>query len=329
MSHIKQTMRGHVVPHGKREHAPGSDVQDLFVLEVANNHWGDFDRAAEIVNEFSPVVRKNGVKAAIKIQLRDAATFIHKDHLKLGDDRPVGELVGKPRYIQKTRRTQLNRDEIRELVRLIKESGCIPLATAFDERSVDFLEELGMPAIKLASSDLMDWGLLEACAETGKPMIISTGGHALTDVIEVVDFFDARGIPVAINHCVSRYPTEDHDLQLDHIDVLKRTFPDHVIGLSTHEYGDMHSSMLISYAKGARTWERHVDIPYPEGHEQKEVSPYCSLPAQIDEWFRAYRTAQVMCGDVQEHGREIGEQEVAYLTALKRGAYFARNVRKG
>jgi len=308
---------------------PASLLSDLFVLEVANNHWGSLDRGLEIVQQFSQVVRDNHVKAAIKIQLRDVDTFIHPEHLKLGHDQRVADLTGKPRYIQKTRRTQLRQDEVRELVRVINDSGCIPLATAFDEKSVDFLEELEMPAIKLASSDLKDWGLVERCAETGKPVIVSTGGHTIDDVVEVVDFFARHNVEIAINTCVSNYPTEDSDLHLDHIDLLKRMFPEKVIGLSSHEYGDWHSSMLISYAKGARTWERHVDIPYPDGHEQAKPSPYCSLPSQVDLWFKAYHKAREMCGHVGDKGREIGQQEVDYLNALTRGAYFARDVRRG
>ncbi len=308
---------------------PASLLSDLFVLEMANNHWGSLDRGLEIVEQFSQVVKDNQVKAAIKIQLRDVDSFIHPEHLKLGHDQRVADLTGKPRYIQKTYRTQLRRDEVRELVRVIDESGCIPLATAFDERSVEFLEDLGMRAIKLASSDLKDWGLLERCAATGKPVIVSTGGHTIDDVVEVVDFFTRRDVEIVINTCVSKYPTEDCDLHLDHIDVLKRMFPDKVIGLSSHEYGDWHSSMLISYAKGARTWERHVDIPYPEGHEQAKPSSYCSLPSQVDLWFKSYHKAREMCGHVGDKGREIGQQEVDYLNALKRGAYFARDVRRG
>lgn len=318
---------GHSVTQGGKELSPL--LQDLFVLEMANNPWGRIERAKSIVGAFAKVVSDNGVKAAIKFQLRNVDTFIHPDFVHIGQDDPVTKLSGVPRYVQKTRRTQLTRNEVHELVHFIRDNGCIPMATAFDETSIDLVEELGMQAIKIASSDLTDWGLLERCAATGLPVILSTGGHEIGDVIKVVEFFSSLGIEVAINSCVSLYPTEDQDLNLDHIDVLKATFPESVIGLSTHEYTDWQSSMLISYAKGARTWERHIDLPYPTGHEQSEVSPYCSLPSQIDTWFKAYRKAQEMCGTVSEDGREIGQQETDYLNALKRGAYLARDVREG
>ncbi len=99
-----------------------------------------------------------------------------------------------------------------------------------------------------------------------------------------------------MNHCVSLYPSEDDELELNQIDYLRRRYPDHVIGLSTHEYHDWHSSMLISYARarapGSATWTSR--------HDGKEVSSYCSLPEQTDGWFKAFHKAR---GDVRRLGR--------------------------
>ena len=97
---------------------------------------------------------------------------------------------------------------------------------------------------------------------------------------------------MALNHCVSLYPTEDRELELNQIDFLKNRYPGHIIGFSTHEYHDWTSSMLIAYAKGARTFERHIDID----KDGIPVSKYCSLPHQIDTWFKAYHKAREMCG---------------------------------
>jgi len=140
-----------------------------------------------------------------------------------------------------------------------------------------------------------------------------------------VHFFERRDIPLAINHCVSLYPSDDGDLDLDQIDYLRRRYPDHVIGLSTHEYGDWHSSMLISYGKGARTWERHIDIDY----EGAPVSPYCSLPEQCDLWFKAFRKAEEMCGGRGESRRIISRREAEYLDTLVRGVFARRDLEPG
>lgn len=150
------------------------------------------------------------------------------------------------------------------------------MTTCFDEKSVDWAVSMDIPIIKIASSDINDWILLNKLAKAKKPVILSTGGAKEKQIDDVVKFFTNRRIPLAINHCVSKYPSEDDELELDQIDYLKSKYPNITIGLSTHEYGDWHSSMLVSYAKGARTWERHIDIPYPDGHEQKK-SPSIAL----------------------------------------------------
>jgi len=168
----------------------------------------------------------------------------------------------------------------------------VRVATPFDEKSVDLCVELGIEIIKVASSDVTDWPLLEKIARARKPVIVQPEAHPSMILTAWSCFFEHRNIPLSINHCVSLYPTEDADLQLNQIDFLKNRYPGHVIGLSTHEYHDWRSSIMIAYAKGARTFERHVDIKTGD----KPFSPYCSTPEQIGEWFQAFNKARELCG---------------------------------
>jgi len=303
--------------------------ENLFVLEVANNHWGSIERGKKIVREFAKVVKSNGVKAAIKLQFRDVDNFIHKDFKSSGEGEELTKLPKRLRYIQKTAKTKLSYDEFKELIEYIRKHDCIPMSTPFDEKSVDWCVDMNLPIIKVASSDINDWFLLKKIASTKKSVIISTGGANDKQIDDVIKFFTNRDIPIAVNHCVSKYPSEDNELELNQIDYLKERYPNLVIGLSTHEYHDWNSSMYISYAKGARTWERHIDIPYPNGHEQKEVSSYCSLPHQVDEWFRSFNRAAIMCGDTHGKRRVIDEKESNYLHALYRGLYLKRDIKAG
>jgi len=289
--------------------------ENLFVLELANNHWGKVDRGLKIIRDFGTIVRYNNIKAAIKLQFRDVDNIIH----------PAFKGNQESRYIKKTEATKLSKEEFSLLLDEVKNVGCIPMSTPFDEASVDLCVEFDLPIIKVASSDMNDWPLLEKIASTRRPVIISTGGASEKDLDDVVRFFEKRDIPLAINHCVSLYPSEDDELNLNQIDYLKNRFPDHVIGLSTHEYHDWHSSMLISYGKGARSWERHIDIDY----ESVPVSSYCTLPQQADEWFKAFHKATEMCGGPTNARRVISKKEVEYLDALVRGAYARRNLESG
>ncbi len=229
------------------------------------------------------------------------------------------------RYIKKTLDTRLSKADYATLVNAVRKSGCIPSATPFDEASVDLCVELGVPIIKLASSDLNDWFLIEKIAKTRKPVIASTGGSSLKDADDLVTFFANRNIPLALNHCVSLYPSKDNELEMNQIDFLKNRYPNNTIGFSTHECTDWSSSMLIAYAKGARTFERHIDIDA----DGVAVSPYCSKPEQIDTWFKAFQKAQEMCGNSGAAKRIPPEKEIQYLDGLVRGVYARRDLPEG
>jgi sialic acid synthase SpsE len=287
----------------------------LFVLELANNHLGDLQRGLNQVEEFSQVVRFNNVKAAIKLQFRDMDTFVHPDYVGSKD----------VKYIKKTTEKKLSKKEYKTLVDKIVSSGCIPMSTPFDEASVDLCQEFNLPIIKVASSDINDWPLLERISKTKKPVILSNGGSSLKDQDDVVAFFQNRDIPIALNHCVSLYPSEDSELELNQIDFLKNRYPEIVIGQSTHEYHDWTNSMLIAYAKGARTFERHVDTPM-EGYN---MQIYNSTSAQIDTWFKAYYKAIEMCGGSPDQKRRNSEREIKYLDALVRGIYAKKDIPNG
>ncbi len=294
----------------------GADFfNELFVLEMANNHLGSIERGLKIISAYGQVVRFNNVRAAIKIQLRDVDNFIHRDFRDRSDIR----------YIKKTIDTQLTFEDYSTLVKAIRQANCISMATPFDEHSVDICCKLGIQILKIASSDLNDWMLIEKIATAKKPVIVSTGGSSLKDIDDLVQFFDNRHIPLAINHCVSLYPTEDHELEMNQLDFLRDRYPDHIIGFSTHECHDWTASMLISYAKGARTFERHVDID----SDGIKVSPYCSLPDQVDQWFKTFHQAKAMCGAPGTQRRLLPRKEIEYLDALVRGVYAKSDLPEG
>ena len=288
---------------------------ELFVLELANNHLGSVERGLKIISAFSQVVRFNNVRATIKLQFRDVDGFIHKDFRKRSDIR----------YIGKTIKTKLERAQYRELTDAIHESGCLTSATPFDEASVDLCEELNLDIVKIASSDINDWFLIERIAKLRKPVSFSTGGSSIKDMDDLVKYFSNRNIPFAINHCVSIYPSEDSELNLNQIDFLRNRYPGAVIGLSTHEYHSWDASLMIAYAKGARTFERHIDIE----DDGVKVSPYCSLPHQIDTWFKALQKAREMCGSSGNERRIIPKKEIEYLDGLVRGVYAKRDLTEG
>jgi len=289
--------------------------EDLFVLEMTNNHLGSLQRGIEIVKEFAKVARFNNVKAAIKLQFRDVNQFIHKDYVNRNDIR----------YIKRTKETYLSNENYEKLVKYIKDSSLIPLATPFDEKSVEFCDKLNLSIIKVASADNNDWVLLNKIAKLKKPVIVSLGGLSLKDTDDLVSFFAKRDIPLALNHCIASYPTKEKDLQLNQLTFLKNRYPDNTIGLSTHEQGDSYDSMLIAYAKGARTFEKHIDI----NSDNVEISKYSALPHEIDTWFKAWNKAKIICGH-SEYNRVLPmEEEKNFLDNYIRGVYLKNDLKAG
>ncbi len=288
---------------------------DLFVLELANNHWGKIERGLKIIHDFAEVVKANNVRAAIKLQFRDVDNFIHQDFRGRED----------VRYIKKTIDTHLPWDSLRQLVEAVRDAGMVTMVTPFDEVSVDKCVEFGVDVLKIASSDIRDKTLLRKMAASGLPVVASSGGADAEHIDALVNYFTSRNIPFALNHCVSLYPSEDSELELNQIDYLRHRYPDIVIGLSTHEHRDWHDSILIAYGKGARTFERHIDIDY----EGVPVSAYCTKPEQADVWFKAFNKAKEMCGGPATFRREVPEKERRYLDALVRGTYAKHDLPAG
>ncbi len=289
--------------------------EDLFVLEMTNNHKGEVKRGLEIIHQFSRVVRFNNVRTAIKLQFRDVDSFIHKDFRSRTDIY----------YVKRVLDTRLTLEEYATLVEAIKKSGCIPMTTPFDEKSVDLIEYFDMPFIKIASSGCNDWMLIERIAKARRPVIVSVGGMSLKDMDDMVMFFENRNIPVCLLHCIAAYPTEDRDLHLNQIDFLKNRYPNHTIGLSSHEYHDWASSITAAYAKGARVFERHIDIDT----DGTQISKYSSLPHQIDTWFKAWHHAKLICGAYGESRLIPIDKEIEYLHSYIRGVYAKRDLREG
>jgi len=292
--------------------------ENLFVLEMTNNHLGSVDRGLEIIRQFSQIARYNNMRAAIKLQFRDVDNFIHKD---FKDNTDI-------RYIKRTVETKLTDEQYAVLVNAIKEGGCIPMATPFDERSVDLCTELNLPIIKVASADSNDWILLEKIAKTKKPVIVSLAGLSVKDTDDLVMFFNNRNIPLALNHCVAAYPTQDNEMELNQIDFLRNRYPEIPIGLSTH---DSHKddiyipSMYLAYAKGVRLYERHIDF----NSDSKEISSYSFLPEQIDAWIKAFKRAKVMCGSPGTDRKLPLNKETDFLDHYIRGVYAKKDLQEG
>lgn len=289
---------------------------NLFILEMANNHMGDVNHGLKIIKEFSKVCEafRDTFRFAFKFQYRNLETFIHPEY------RGCFEF----KYVKRFSETNLTYEERKRLKENAKELGFITICTPFDEPSVDAIELHDYDMIKIGSCSLTDWPLLERVVKTNKPIIISTAGSSLEDIDKVVTFLQNREKEFSLMHCVGEYPTPAGNLQLNQIDLLKSRYAGVPIGYSTHEYPDNTDAIKIAIAKGAVLFERHVGLKT----EKYELNQYSSTPEQIFKWLSAAKEAFVMCGI--ENGRYEGtEKERRDLRGLQRGVFASRFIKTG
>ena len=289
------------------------DFQDLFVLDLANNHQGDTDHASRIIREVGKVCLDQGVRAALKFQFRNLDTFVHPAHQEGSDNKHI------PRFLS----TRLSNDQYRQLTDEVRNAGLVTMSTPFDEGSLSLIEELDIEIIKVASCSAQDWPLLEAISTHNRPVIVSTGGLSLKEVDDVVSMCDHRRVDFALMHCVGIYPTPLEDLQLNQIDILRRRHPEKTVGFSTHEDPTDLTPVRIAVAKGARILERHVGLA-AKGYT---LNAYSSTPEMIEAWVQAAQEARRACGEEAGFQRRVEETEA--LESLTRGVYVKRDIREG
>lgn len=278
---------------------------------MANNHQGSVEHGFRIINAAADITRRHQIRGAVKLQFRDLDTFIHPDHRDSKNNKHI------PRFLS----TRLSEDEFARLVEETKKNNLITICTPFDETSVDKIERLGIELIKIGSCSAQDWPLLEKVAQSGKPVICSTGGLTIKEVDRIVTFFQHRGVLFALMHCVAIYPTPNDKFHLNQIEIMKNRYPGVTIGFSTHEDPINTNVIMMAYAKGARIFEKHVGVPA----DGISLNAYSASPEQTEAWVMAYKDALSACGHNQE--REISEKEKSDLKSLMRGVFAKRDIK--
>lgn len=262
----------------------GDDTDCYVIAETGHNHQGDIAKARELFSQ----AKQCGVDA-VKLQKRDnRALYTRAMYYKPYDH----ENSFGPTYGAHREALEFGRDEYLELQRYAKELGLTFFATAFDFPSVDFLAELDVPALKIASADLRNLPLLQYAARVGKPMILSTGAATLEDVRRAVDTLLPVNPVVCIMQCTAVYPADFQELDLRVITTYRELFPDLVIGYSGHDNGI--AMPVVAYALGARVIEKHFTL----NRAMKGTDHAFSLePVGMRKMVRDLRRARVALGD--------------------------------
>ncbi|MFM7765934.1 MAG: N-acetylneuraminate synthase family protein, partial [Sphingomonadales bacterium] len=167
-----------------------------------------------------------------------------------------GEDLGTEYILDLLNRFELNLEEHAKVAEYCRQKGILYLCTPWDLQSIRILEEMQVPAYKVASADLTNLPLISALADTGKPLILSTGMSTKEEVEEVVAFLNRKNVAFVLLHCNSTYPAPYHDIHLKWMQSMKQIHP--FVGYSGHERGTAVS--LAAVAMGACVIERHFTL---------------------------------------------------------------------
>jgi len=220
------------------------------IAEIGHNHQGSVESALSLIRAAAAAGA-----TAVKFQKRDNRTLFTPDlyNQVYNSENSFGETYGKHREA-----LEFGFDAYKICITEANKIGVTFFATAFDFKSADFLEELKMPAYKIASGDLQNLPLLKYVAKFNKPMIISTGGATFQMIQNAVDTIRTVHNQVAILQCTASYPAKYEHLNLKVISRLRDMYPNNVIGYSGHDNGI--AMAIAAYTLGARIIEKHFTL---------------------------------------------------------------------
>jgi N-acetylneuraminate synthase len=229
-----------------------------FIAEVSANHLGSLNRAKDIV-----LAAAKAGATSVKFQTYTADTMtldLDLPEFKVSNEHT---LWGGRRLYSLYEEAHTPWEWHKELFDLSRSLGLTPFSSPFDLSAVAFLESLDAPMYKIASLETGDHRLIRAVAETGKPLVISTGATEWNEIGELVEVVAKAGnSDLTLLVCTSSYPSDPADSHLRRIETLRNTFGVKV-GLSDHTLGIGVSIGAI--ALGATAIEKHLTLRRSDG----------------------------------------------------------------
>ncbi len=282
----------------------GSEASVYIIAEISANHGQNYEQAVKILE----AVKQAGADA-VKLQTYTPDTLtIDCDNEYFRIKGTIWE--GKNLYNLYSE-AYTPWDWQPKLKEIAEGMGLDLFSTPFDATAVDFLERMGVPAHKVASFEIVDLPLLRRIAETGKPIIMSTGMATLAEIAEAVQTIrEAGGTQLALLKCTSAYPALPEDMNLHTIPHLAKAF-DVPVGLSDHTL-DI-AVPVAAVAVGACIIEKHITLSRADGGPD---SAFSLEPHEFKAMVAAVRVAERALGTVHYGVSEVEAKSRVFRRSL-------------
>ena len=289
----------------------GSGV--LFIAEVSANHLGSLERAKEIV-----LAAAKAGASAVKFQTYTADTMtLDIDGFKVSDDH---KLWGGRRLHSLYQEAHTPWDWHAELFELCRSLNVLPFSSPFDLSAIELLESLNAPMYKIASLETGDHRLIKAVAETGKPLIISTGATEWVEIEDLVGIVEKAGNKdLTLMVCTSSYPSNPIDAHINRMATLRNYFGVKV-GLSDHTLGVGVS--IAAIALGATAIEKHITLRRSDGGADGAFS---MEPDEFAVLVKEGTSAALALGNPQWSMQDSEKES----RRLRRSLYVVKDVKAG
>ena len=287
----------------------------MIIAEIGVNHDGSVERAMELVRA-AAVCGADAVKA----QIFSADRLLHASSA-LADYQKASILDDSP--MDMLRRYEFDEADLSKIVAEIRRLGMMPLATPFSPEDVELIQSLNLPAIKIASPDIVNWPLLERSARVGVPLLVSTGAANLNEITSSVAWLRGWNARFALLHCISSYPTPRADANLSWIAELADRF-NVPVGFSDHTTETISGAFAV--AAGAVILEKH--LTYDRGATGPDHAASLD-PEDFSEYVRLARLAEQMYGtrgkrvlDIERDVRQVSRQSLVATRDLPAGHHL-------
>ena len=305
-------------------HPIGTDHSPFVIAEMSGNHNQSLDRALQIVEAAS-----DAGAHAIKLQTYTADSMtldIRGGNFEIRDSNSLW--AGKNLH-QLYKMAYTPWEWHKPIMDRADQLGLICFSSPFDETAVDFLEELNVPAYKIASFENNHLPLISKAASTGKPLIISTGMASLSDIEQAVSAAREAGCKeIVLLKCTSTYPATPDNTNISTLPHLKELFGTEV-GLSDHTMGIGVS--IAGVALGASVVEKHFTLSRAEGGVDSAFSlEPAELKALVIETKQAWQAlGKVSYGPTEAERKSLVFRRSIYVSAdIAEGELFsAENIR--